>query len=240
MTSSAFSISDSTSPMPSMRDTNRSAWNGSRSSSFSPLPTNAIGTPTTDTTERRAAARVAVDLRQDHAGDADLRVELARALDRVLPRHRVGDVEQIRRPRNVLDRDELLHQLVVDVQPAGGVDDDDVVADGPGLGQRALGARDRIHFAGRVVHPHTRLLRHDRQLLDRRRAPHVGRDDDRVAPCFASHFASLPVVVVLPEPCSPSIKSRAAGRWFPAARPSHRRTARAAHRERSDDLLLAI
>ena len=33
-------------------------------------------------------------------------------------------------------------------------------------------------------------------------------------PCFASHFASLPVVVVLPEPCSPSIKSRAAGRGF--------------------------
>ena len=92
------------------------------------------------------------------------------------------------------------------MQPARGVDDDDVVADGPGLGQRALGARDRIHFAGRVVHPHARLLRHDRQLLDRRRAPHVGRDDDRVAPCFASHFASLPVVVVLPEPCSPSIK----------------------------------
>ena len=57
MTSSAFSMSDSTSPMPSMRDTNRSAWNGSRSSSFSPLPTNAIGTPTTDTTDSAAPPR---------------------------------------------------------------------------------------------------------------------------------------------------------------------------------------
>src|SRR5688572_29249602 len=133
MTSSAFSISVSTSPMPSMRDTNRSAWNGSRSSSFSPLPTNAIGTPTTDTTESAA-----VDLGQHHAGDADLRVELARALDRVLPRHRIGDVEQIRRSRNLLDRDELFHELIVDMEPARGVDDDDVVAHRAGLGERAF------------------------------------------------------------------------------------------------------
>src|SRR5215203_4277968 len=141
MTSSAFSSNDSTSPMPSMRDTNRSAWNGSRSSSFSPLPTNAIGTPTTDTTDD--AARIAVDLRQDDAGDANLRVELARALDRVLPGHRVSDVEQIRRPRHVLDGDQLFHELVVDVQPARGVDDDDVATDGPGFGERALRARHR-------------------------------------------------------------------------------------------------
>ena len=77
------------------------------------------------------------------------------------------------------------------MQPARGVDDDDVVADGPGLGQRALGARDRIHFAGRVVHAHTGLLRHDRQLLDRRRAPHVGRDDDRVAPLLREPLREL-------------------------------------------------
>ena len=76
---------------------------------------------------------------------------------------------------------QLLHELVVDVQPARGVDDDDVVADRAGFGERALGARHRIHLAGRVVHPHAGLLRDDRQLLDRRRAPHVGRHHDRVA-----------------------------------------------------------
>src|ERR1041384_6432013 len=119
-------MSDSTSPIPSTRETTRSAWNGSRSSSRSPLPANAIGTPTTETTDsaappraspsrlvittpgpptraanaaagerdrhadhrdhrqRRAAARVAVQLGHHHAGDADAGVELARALDRVL------------------------------------------------------------------------------------------------------------------------------------------------------------
>ena len=50
-----------------------------------------------DHRQRRAAARVAIELRQHDAGDADAPVELAGALDRVLPGHRVGDVQQIRR-----------------------------------------------------------------------------------------------------------------------------------------------
>ena len=87
--------------------------------------------------QRRAAARVAIELGEHDAGDADAAVELAGALDRVLPGHRVGDVEQVRRLHGVLDRLQLDHQVVVDVQPAGGVDDDGVVALGPGLGQRA-------------------------------------------------------------------------------------------------------
>ncbi len=99
-----------------------------------------------DDRQRRAAARVAVELRQHDAGDADAPVELAGALDRVLPGHRVGDVEQIRRLGRVLDRDELGHQLVVDVQPAGRVDDDDVEPEVGGLGDRALRARHRIHL----------------------------------------------------------------------------------------------
>ena len=52
-----------------------------------------------DDRQRRAAARVAIELRQHDAGDADPAVELAGALDRVLPRHRVGDVEQVGRAR---------------------------------------------------------------------------------------------------------------------------------------------
>ena len=47
--------------------------------------------------QRRAAARVAVELRQHDAGDADPPVELAGALDRVLAGHRIRDVEQIGR-----------------------------------------------------------------------------------------------------------------------------------------------
>ena len=55
------------------------------------------------------------------------------------------------------------------------------------LGERALGARHRIHLAGRIVHPHARpVWPTHRQLLDGRRAPDVGRHHDRVASLLAS------------------------------------------------------
>ena len=68
--------------------------------------------------QRRAAARVAIELGQHDAGHADAAVEFAGALDRVLPGHRVRDVEQVRRLHRGLDRLQFVHQLVVDVQPA--------------------------------------------------------------------------------------------------------------------------
>ena len=77
--------------------------------------------------ERRAAAGVAVELRQHDAGDAEAVVELLRRLHGVLAGHGVGDEEDLARPHVVLDRVELLHQLFVDVQAAGGVEDDGVV-----------------------------------------------------------------------------------------------------------------
>ena len=47
--------------------------------------------------ERRAAARVAVELRQDDAGQPEAIVEGLRRLDRVLPDHRVDDEEDVLR-----------------------------------------------------------------------------------------------------------------------------------------------
>ena len=73
-----------------------------------------------------------------------------------------------------------------------------------GFGHRALRARDRIQLAGRIVHPHRRPS-----------APTTfscwiaaGRltsveTSSGCRPCFVSHFASLPAVVVLPAPCRP-------------------------------------
>ena len=131
--------------------------------------------------QRRAAARVAVELAQHDAGHAHAPVEFAGALDRVLPGHRVGDVEQVGRLGHVLDRDELGHQLVVDVQPARRVDDDDVEPERAGFGERAPRARHRIELAGRIVHARRRLLPDDVQLLDRGRTLDVGRDEQRMA-----------------------------------------------------------
>ena len=84
--------------------------------------------------------------------------------------------------RRIANRLELGHQLVVDVQTACRVDDDDVVAQVRGFGDGALRARDRIHLSGRIVHAHaeTGLLRDDVQLLNGRRPLDVGRHEQRV------------------------------------------------------------
>src|SRR3954452_8323236 len=83
--------------------------------------------------QRRPATRVAIELRQHAAGDADAAVELAGNLDGVLPRHRVSDVEEVRWVGDALNRDQLVHQVVVDVQTSGRVDDHDVEAQRAGL-----------------------------------------------------------------------------------------------------------
>ena len=145
------------------------------------MPTNAIGTPTTPTTDSAAPPRASPSIFVSTTPVTPIAViELAGALDRVLPGHRVGDVQQVRRLDGRLDRLELGHQLVVDVQPAGGVDDERVEPEILRRRERARRAHDRIHLARRIVHAHADLLRQHRQLLDGRRPPHVGRHEHRV------------------------------------------------------------
>jgi hypothetical protein len=149
--------------MPSTRDTERDRYADHR-----------------DHRKRRAAARVTVHLGQHDPGDADLRVELAGALDRVLPGHRVGNEQQIRRLGHTLDRDQLRHQLVVDVQPARGVHDHRIEAQRRRLGHRALRARHRIHHARRIVDADAGFLRDHVQLLNRGGTLHVRRHQQGV------------------------------------------------------------
>ena len=93
--------------------------------------------------QRRPAARVAVDPGQDDAGDPDPLAESLRDIDRVLPGHRVGDEQGLVRVGRLAHRRDLEHQLLVDVEPAGGVEQHDVVALGAAHLQRAPCDRDR-------------------------------------------------------------------------------------------------
>jgi hypothetical protein len=77
------------------------------------------------------------------------------------------------------------------VQPSGGVDDDDVEPAVLRFGERARGAGHRIQLAGGIVDPHAGLFPDDRQLLDRRRAPHVGRDEQRMLPLLRQPHPQL-------------------------------------------------
>ena len=104
--------------------------------------------------QRGAAARVAIDAGQDDAGDAGALAERLRDIDRVLAGHRVGDEQRLVRRCRLAHRGDFEHQLLVDVQPAGGVEHHDVVALAPPDFQRAPGDLDRA------------LPRHDRQCRD--------------------------------------------------------------------------
>jgi hypothetical protein len=90
--------------------------------------------------------------------------------------HRVDDEQRLDRVQRGVEFGDLLHQRLVDGQSPGGVDQQHVeivalgmVERGRGDGQRLVGRRGREPFrAG--------LLRDGLELLDGRRAVHVGRD----------------------------------------------------------------
>ena len=96
--------------------------------------------------KRRAAARVAVDFGEDHAGDAEALVKFAGGANGVLPDHGVGDEENFRGIQLALEHRKFVHQLVVDVEAAGGVDEDHV-------------AGGKLCFAHGAAHDFERLVR---------------------------------------------------------------------------------
>ena len=94
--------------------------------------------------QRRTAAGVAVELGQHHAGEADALTERLGGVDGVLADHRVEHEDHFVGVHGVADRAGLPHQLLVDAEAAGGVDDDDVVVLGLGFGEARRCDRDRV------------------------------------------------------------------------------------------------
>ena len=146
--------------MPRMRPTMRSGWKGSMASYFSPMPRNLMGCPVTlRIGQSCAAAGIAVHLGEHDAGEGELVVEFLGGVDGVLAGHGVGDEEDFLRIQQPLERLHLVHQLLVDVQAAGGVDDEHVATAVDGFAARffrqALDRggvrlrRPRLHKAGR-------------------------------------------------------------------------------------------
>ena len=102
--------------------------------------------------------------------------------DGVLADHRVDDEQRLVGLDGVADAGGLRHQLRVDAEAAGGVDDDDVVHGAAGVLDRVRGDLDRVADAvarlGRVD-VDAGLAGHDRQLLDGVGALQVGGDEQR-------------------------------------------------------------
>ena len=126
------------------------------------------------------ASGITVDLGQDDTVDRDGLVEGLRRCDRFLSDHRIDDQQGRIRTYGSLDLSEFLHQLRVDGESTGGVDDDDVTAQFRSLGTSRLGNRHRTDRLG--VHGNIDLSSEGPQLLDRRRALQVGTDEERLMP----------------------------------------------------------
>ena len=140
--------------------------------------------------ERRTSAGVAVELGKDDAVDAERLVEFFSYIDRVLTGHRVDDEQDLVRVNFIFDILQLLHQLFVDVQAAGGVEDNDVVAVVFGMLDRVFGdlhRADGSHLKDGGVH----LCADHLQLLNRGRTVDVAGDQQRAASLLAEHFGKL-------------------------------------------------
>ena len=115
--------------------------------------------------EGRAAAGIAVQLGEDHAVNAQILVEGLGHVDGILTGHGVHGEEDFLGLDFRLDAAKLLHEGIVDVKAAGGIDDEHVAAIVVGVLDGLFGGFDRILRAV-LVHGDVDLLAHHFQLLD--------------------------------------------------------------------------
>ena len=76
--------------------------------------------------ERGTAAGIAVKLCHDDTVEAERIVERLRDVDGFLARHRINDEQDFMRMDLRLDVAKLLHELLIDLQAARRIDDDDI------------------------------------------------------------------------------------------------------------------
>ena len=79
--------------------------------------------------ERRTAAGIAIHLGKYDTGYADPSMKLFRRSYRVLSGHRIRHEQNFRRMRFAFNLHQLFHQLIVDVQTSGRIDQKRVIAD---------------------------------------------------------------------------------------------------------------
>ena len=139
----------------------------------------------------RATALVAVELGEHDTRDTRARVELARAPNRVLAGHRVGDIQPVGRVHRLRDGVQFRHQLIVDVQAPRGVDNQRVEPELFRGRQRPCGACDRVHLPFGIMNPDADLLRQHGKLLDGGRAPDVGGHEHGMFPLLREPLGQL-------------------------------------------------
>ena len=135
--------------------------------------------------ERGTAAGVAVQLGQHHTGDVQCFVKGAGGVHRVLTDHGVHDQQDFVGVDRCLDVAQLVHQLLIHMEPTGRVQEHQVVAVLLGVFHRFLGDGHRVDLP-HLEHRNVQLRAHHFQLLDGSGTVHVAGDQQGSAALLAT------------------------------------------------------
>jgi len=148
----------------------------------------------------RAAPGVAVQFGEDHAVDVQRVVKGLGRVHRVLADHGVHNQKDLGGLHRGLDVPQLVHQLLIHMEPAGGIQKDQVIAVFPGVGHSGFGDVHRVGLT-HLEHRDVQLLSHHLQLMDGGGAVDVaGGQQGALASLRFIRPASLAQLVVLPAP----------------------------------------
>src|SRR5690606_27056596 len=140
--------------------------------------------------EGGTTAGVTIQLGEDESVQVEAAVELGGGLDRVLADHRVADEQDVVGAHRALDGLELHHQLLVDGEATGGVEEHHVALLGA-RGGEALGGQLGRGEAGLVEDGHVEALTENLELVHGSRAVDVRGDEQRLAPFFDELLGEL-------------------------------------------------
>jgi hypothetical protein len=129
--------------------------------------------------QRRATARITIELGQNHTGQTDCVMEALRDLHRFLTDHRIDDEQNFGRLGDCLDAPQLIHELVIDLQPARRIEDQYAVPLTIRLFERRRRDLRDILLIPVRVNRNVDLLAERLQLIDCCRALHVQRRQHR-------------------------------------------------------------
>lgn len=130
--------------------------------------------------KRRAAAAVAVELREDHAREIEPLVEGAGGVDRVLAQHGVDHEKRFGGLQKLGEVAYLLHHRLVDRKAPGRIDDQHVVEVAPCVIERIPGDVQGLLACFAREEVGSSLRRNGLQLFDGRGTIDVGRDREHL------------------------------------------------------------
>jgi hypothetical protein len=150
-----------------------------------------MGLPVTAFRLKAAAARVAVELREDCAGDGQRGIEMRGDVDGFLAGGGVEHEQNFLRLHKIAQADEFLHERLINLQPPGGVEDEGVAIIGFREVEGFAGDLQNVRLAAFQEHGDLDLFAERFELVHGRRTINVRGDKQRQAALLEQQFGEL-------------------------------------------------